>query len=46
MATFLETTENENEHAKTFLKFLSAAHPMVQIQIEILMSAIGSTLGI
>jgi rubrerythrin len=43
-AIFLETAENEREHAKTFLKFLTGASPAVQIQIAVPSFTIGSTL--
>jgi rubrerythrin len=43
-AIFLETADNEKEHAKTFLKFLNGGSPTVTIQVGIATFTIGSTL--
>jgi rubrerythrin len=41
---FLETADNEKEHAKTFLKFIKGGSPMVTIPINIATFTIGTTL--
>jgi rubrerythrin len=44
-AFFLESAENEREHAKRFLKFLKAgASPGIKIELEIPSFSVGSTL--
>jgi rubrerythrin len=43
-AIFLETAENEREHAKTFLKFLKGASQKLTIPLEITTFTIGTTL--
>jgi rubrerythrin len=41
---FLETAENELEHAKIFLKFLKEANPEIHVQMTIPSFTIGTTL--
>jgi rubrerythrin len=43
-AIFLESAENEREHAKRFLKYLKGGSPAVKIELEIPSFAKGSTL--
>jgi rubrerythrin len=43
-AIFLETAENEKEHAKTFLKFLAGGSATVQIQLAVPSFTIGKTI--
>jgi rubrerythrin len=44
-ALFLESAENEREHAKRFLKFLKGgASPGIKIELEIPSFSVGSTL--
>ena len=41
---FIETAENEKEHAKMFLKYLGDANPDIHVQMTISNFSIGSTL--
>jgi rubrerythrin len=43
-ALFLESAENEREHAKRFLKYLKGGSPSVPITVEVPTHTIGSTL--